>query len=320
MKRRKSPPDASATAAEWYVALDADASDEITDARFAAWLDRAAESERDLERCEAAVEIARRLADDPELRWAYDEAAMLARSGRGSRADRLLRPLRWPKLAWGMVALALAIAGTALLVRESREPDRRVQRADAQDRSAPRSNAAGIVALSPASNPVIVLPGRVAVDANSVAVLPFAEQSGDGAPRTSIAAELHRDLVAAIRAVPGLYAIGAPSVAAYAGSELPASEIGAQLGARAVLSASVTFADDDVLVTARLADAATDTLLWQARYEEPVGDLSAIRVEILNGIATALVDPDLRARSARGLAAAKTPNVLASTAAEGAIQ
>ena len=96
MKRRNSPPDASATAAEWYVALDAGASDEITDARFAAWLDRAAESEPELERCEAAVEIARRLADDPELRWAYDEAAALARGGAGRARRRCSRPLRWP--------------------------------------------------------------------------------------------------------------------------------------------------------------------------------------------------------------------------------
>ncbi len=167
---------------------------------------------------------------------------------------------------------------------------------------------------------MIVLPGKGAVDANSVAVLPFEEQPGDGAPRTSVAAELHRDLVAALRAVPGLYAIGAPSVSPYAGSELPASEIGAQLGARAVLSTDISFANDDILVTTRLADAATDTLLWQARYEEPLGGLRAIQVEILDGIATALVDPELRARSARGLATAKTPNVLATTAAEAALQ
>jgi len=67
-----------ATAAEWYVAIDARAPDDVTAARFAAWLDRAAEHEPALERCSAAVEIARGLKDDPELRWAYDEIAALA--------------------------------------------------------------------------------------------------------------------------------------------------------------------------------------------------------------------------------------------------
>ena len=47
------------TAAEWFVALDSRPSDEITAARLASWLDRAAEHERELERCDAAAEIAR---------------------------------------------------------------------------------------------------------------------------------------------------------------------------------------------------------------------------------------------------------------------
>jgi TolB-like protein len=317
MKARNSPPDASATAAEWYVALDGGASDELTDARFASWLDRAAESEPDLERCEAAVEIARRLADDPELRFAYDEAAALAAGGHKSRASKALQRLSWPKLAWGVAALALAAVVASLIVRESREPARALNVAS---ESARGSSAARIVALSPASNPVIVLAGRVAVDANSVAVLPFVEQPGDAAPRTNVAADLHRDLVAALGAVPGVYAIGEPSVSPYAASELSASEIGAQLGARAVLSADIAFANDGILVTARLADAATDTLLWQARYEQPLDELAAIKVEILDGIAAALVDPELRARSASGAATAKTPNVLATTAAEAAFE
>ena len=69
-----------------------------------------------------------------------------------------------------------------------------------------------------------------------------------------------------------------------------------------------------------MADAATDMLLWQARYEEPLERLPAIQVEILDGVAAALVDPELRARSARGSATAKAPNVLATTAAEAAFQ
>jgi TolB-like protein len=320
MKRRRSPPDASASAAEWYVALDANASDELGDARFAAWLDRGAESEPELERCEAAVEIARRLADDPELRFAYDEAASLARGERRSRTAAMLGRLGWPKLAWGAAALALAAAITAPIVRDPREPAREIQRAGTTDRSDARSSAAGIVALSPAANPVIVLPGRVAVDANSVAVLPFVEQPGDAAPRASFAVDLHRDLVAALRAVPGLYAIGESSVAPYASSTLSASEIGVQLGARAVLSADVGFADDDVVLTARLADAATDTLLWEARYEEPLQRLPALRVEIVDRIAAALVDPNLRARSARGPADPRAPNTLATTAAHSAFE
>ena len=130
MKRRNSPPtDASATAAEWFVALDANAPDEVADARFAAWLDRAAENESDLERCEAAAEIARRLADDPELRWAYDEAAALATGGlarkpRWSRTLERFALARFAtaKVAWGVAALAVVGVVAALIVSEVRAP------------------------------------------------------------------------------------------------------------------------------------------------------------------------------------------------------
>jgi TolB-like protein len=319
MKRRQSPPP-DASAAEWYVALDATSPEEIGDARFASWLDRDSDNEPDLERCEAAVEIARRLADDPDLRWAYDEAAALALGGRELRGAGRSRRFRWPRLAWGVAALALAAVVAALIAREAREPIGNARALDIANVSKPSSSAAGIVALSSASNPVIVLPGRVAVDANSVAVLPFLEQPGDAPPRANVAAELNRDLVTALRAVPGLYAIGEPSVSPYAASELQASEIGALLGARAVLSADVALVKDDILVTARLADAATDTILWEARYAQPLAQLPAIRVAILDGVAGALVDPELRARSARGFTQAKAPNVLATTLADAAFQ
>src|SRR5262245_36626962 len=92
----KRPSVENASAAEWFVALDSSAPDEVGAARFAAWLDRAAEHEVELERCDAAVEIARGLADDPDLRWAYDEAAALAkRDPAASRRRRRLWHFGW---------------------------------------------------------------------------------------------------------------------------------------------------------------------------------------------------------------------------------
>jgi TolB-like protein len=324
--RASSPPgDESATAADWYVALDGGARDEITEARFASWLDRAADHEPALERCEAAVEIVRRLGDDPDLRFAFRETAALAR---GAAALRPGVPqtalLRAPKLAWGVAALAAIAVLAAVILQQARAPTSASPAADTPTDRAPGSRAAQIVELAPASDhPAIVLTGSVVVDANSVAVLPFVAQAAEqkeAVSRADIVADLHRDLVAALRAVPGLYVIAESSVLPYAALELPASEVGAQLGARAVLGADVAFTPGEVVITARLLDAATDTVLWDARYERPLADLRAVQVEILVAVAAALVDPELRTRSARGLAKAGPPRFLATIPAETASQ
>jgi TolB-like protein len=98
--------------------------------------------------------------------------------------------------------------------------------------------------------------------------------------------------------------------------ELPASEVGAQLGARAVLGADIAAAAGNVLVTVRLVDAATDTLLWEDRYTPALPDLRAVQVQILDGVVAALVDPELRARSARSSAKAGPPSFLATIPTE----
>jgi len=192
MRRNGEP----ATAAEWFVAIESSAPDEVTAARFAAWLDRAADHEPALERCAAAVEIARGLADDPELRWAYDDAAAVA--------------ARRPRFAWhtirrfaplGAAAAAAALLWIAFHLRDATTPN-----------AVATSSAASIVASSVGANSTVMLPGGVVVDANSIAVLPFVDSSADDASRR-LAAGLYDDIVASLRAVPGLYVVGGSSVA-----------------------------------------------------------------------------------------------------------
>ena len=128
-----------ATAAEWFVAIESSAPDDVTAASFAAWLDRAAEHEQELERCDAAAEIARSLADDPELRWAFDEAAALAKRDRAAVQSALpLRTLR--RFGWvaALAAAGLTAAAALWLVRDARSP-----------------------AHAPATNPVVLRQARL---------------------------------------------------------------------------------------------------------------------------------------------------------------
>ena len=275
--------------AEWFVALDTRAVGAEADGALGAWLDGTAEREAELERCTAAVEIARRLADDPDLRWAYAEAGALAKhsaADRSRRASRVARGVLGGSIAAALVLLA---AVTAWWPRDPAAP--------AQPGAVMR-RAAAIVAAAPVTSPVVLLPGSVAVDANSIAVLPFdalpaAETDPDPAdPR--FAADLQRGVVADLASVPGLYVVGGSSVLPYASGDFSASELGVLLGARGILRGGVRLADGRILLRAQLADAATGAVIWRAEYEHGVDDLRVLQTELVDGVTAALVDPALR--------------------------
>jgi adenylate cyclase len=155
-------------------------------------------------------------------------------------------------------------------------------------------SAARLVAVDAPSNPVVVLPTGVVVDASAVAVLPFAAV-GDA----TLARGLQRDVAGVLRTVPGLYVIADAAVSSYAITDLGPSEIGAQLGARGIVNAAVELVDGRVRVGARLRETATGATLWQADVDRPVDELRAVRDEIANQIAAAMLDSSLRAQLAR---------------------
>jgi TolB-like protein len=92
-----------------------------------------------------------------------------------------------------------------------------------------------------------------------------------------------------------LYVVAGPET--YANADLRASEIGAQLGTRAIVLGSVALATDRLRLFATMLDAATDEVLWQADYDRPIHELPAIQSDLMDHIAAALVDPDRRARA-----------------------
>ena len=155
--------------------------------------------------------------------------------------------------------------------------------------------AARLVAVNAPSNPVVVLPSGVVVDASAVAVLPFAA-AGDA----TLAQGLEREVVAALRSVPGLYVVADSAVQAYAYTELAPAEIGAQLGARGVLEAAIDLVDGRVRVSARLREASTGATLWRADLERSVDELRAVRDELAEQVAAAMLDSSLRADARAG--------------------
>ena len=168
--------------------------------------------------------------------------------------------------------------------------------------------AADRVTVDAPRDSVAMLPTGVVVDASAVAVLPFA-MAGDA----SLARGLERDVAAALRTVPGLYIIADAAVQPYAATDLAAAEIGTQLGVRGLVDAAVELVDGRVRVSARLREAASGATLWQTDADRPVEELDAMRDEIAESVADAMLDASAReplAREARARAAVSSSKPL----------
>jgi TolB-like protein len=254
----------------------ADGGESGADAELGEWLEEGPENERALERVELVVALGTRLSADPGSAL-HAEAAAAGRV----RPRRIVRRV----LAWGGALAAAVLVAFVLL------PD-----------APPRSNdpelaplrAAQRAAVDAPGDPVIVLPSGAVVDASAVAVLPFAA-AGDA----TLAQELERDVVAALRTVPGLYIVAADAVQPYADTDLAAAEIGSQLGVRGLVDGAVEIFDGRVRVSARLREAATGATLWQTDLDRPVEELGAIRYEIAESVAATMLDSGLREQLAR---------------------
>jgi len=196
-------------AAERYVEVDAYPDDRERDARLTEWLARSPDHEAAFERCEAAVMLARELAERRELDAlrAAGHGSSAGIAGRMPRFGGLGRERtptlrlpgaaalgRRPLAALGRPAVAWSVAAAAVLwaVVVSIERGAPVGPSDEAPRTEADSASVDGVADGPAdaapayaadfeapvrtliaSNPVAVLPGDIVVDVHSVAVLPF---------------------------------------------------------------------------------------------------------------------------------------------------
>jgi TolB-like protein len=223
------------------------------------------------------VALGKQLAADPRSALRA-EAAQAARLGTRRRSRRRA-------LAWSGALAASLLVGVSI-VRDVGVP--------ATVPQAVTMEAARVVAFDAPTNSIAVLPDGVVVDASAVAVLPFAT-AGD----STLAAGLERDVVAALRTVPGLYVIADAAVSGYAATLLSPTEIGALLGARGIVDAGVELVAGRVQASVRLRDAATGATLWRTDFDRPIDELRAVRYEIADGVAATMFDSSLREQAMR---------------------
>ncbi len=139
--------------------------------------------------------------------------------------------------------------------------------------------------LVPASEEKMALP---LPDKPSIAVLPFANMSGD--PEQEYFSDgITEDLITDLSKISGLFVISRNSVFTYKGKAVKVEEVGQELGVKYVLEGSVRKARNRVRITAQLVDTTTGGHLWAERYDRDLRDIFALQDEVTQKIVTALV-------------------------------
>jgi TolB-like protein/Tfp pilus assembly protein PilF len=130
-------------------------------------------------------------------------------------------------------------------------------------------------------------PKPAAQVANSIAVLPLANESGE-ASQQYFSDGISEDLITALSQFSGLKVIGRTSAFQFKDSREDSRSIGAKLGVAHLLEGSVRKSGDMIRVSAELVDTSDGSTQWSERYDRPYKDLFALQDEITHAVAGAL--------------------------------
>jgi serine/threonine-protein kinase len=127
----------------------------------------------------------------------------------------------------------------------------------------------------------------VAREAPSVAVLPFANLSGDR-ENEYFSDGLADEILTALTRVPGLRVIARTSSFAFRGKDQDVREIGASLDVGALLEGSVRKSGGRIRVAAQLVSTSDGCHLWSERYDRQLTDVFAIQDQVSAAIVEAM--------------------------------
>jgi len=128
---------------------------------------------------------------------------------------------------------------------------------------------------------------RAAPRKPSIAVLPFANMSGD--PEQEYFSEgVTEDIITNLSRNRAFFVISRSTSFTYKGSAVDVGKVARELGVRYVLEGSVRRAGNRVRITAQLIDAETGHHLWADRYDRELADVFAVQDEIAQSIVGAI--------------------------------
>ena len=122
---------------------------------------------------------------------------------------------------------------------------------------------------------------------SSIAVLPFANMSGD-AEQEFFADGLTEDIITELSRFRDLLVIARNAVFVHKGKPVKAQAIAREFGVDYVVEGSVRKSADRVRVSVQLIDGETETHIWAERYDRKLEDIFAIQDEVTSAICATL--------------------------------
>jgi TolB-like protein/Flp pilus assembly protein TadD len=140
----------------------------------------------------------------------------------------------------------------------------------------------GTPAAATSIAPLLTLP-----DKPSIAVLPFANMSGD--PEQEYFADgIAEDLITELSRFGELFVIARNSTFVFKGTAVDIQEVGRSLGVHYVVEGSVRRTANRVRVNAQLIEASTGRHLWAERYDRDLADVFVAQDEVTQAIVAAI--------------------------------
>jgi len=144
--------------------------------------------------------------------------------------------------------------------------------------------------LRPGTNPPLP-------DKPSIAVLPFANMSGD--PEQEYFADgMVEEIITVLSRIRWLFVIARNSSFTYKGQAVDVKQVGRELGVRYVLEGSVRKAGGRVRITAQLIEATTGAHLWADRFDGSLEDIFELQDQVAISVA-GIIEPTLLAAEIR---------------------
>jgi len=130
-------------------------------------------------------------------------------------------------------------------------------------------------------------------DKPSIAVLPFANMSGD--PEQEYFADgMVEEIITALSRIRWLFVIARNSSFTYKGQAIDVKQVGRELGVRYVLEGSVRKAGGRVRITAQLIDSLSGSHLWADRFDGSLEDIFELQDKVASSVA-GVIEPALQA-------------------------
>ena len=134
-------------------------------------------------------------------------------------------------------------------------------------------------------------------DKPSIAVLPFANMSGD--PEQEYFADgMVEEIITALSRIRWLFVIARNSSFTYKGQGVDVKQVGRELGVRYVLEGSVRKGGNRVRITAQLIDALSGTHLWADHFDGSLEDVFDLQDKVAISVA-GVIEPALEADEIR---------------------